>query len=150
MELYRIATEKYANILTASGAAARWNKAGEQILYSSSSRALATLELIVNYRSIEPDVKFKVMILSLSDDSSLIDFLDKERLPLNWHGIFAYPVLQNLGSSWYRAQNSLALRVPSAVIPQEYNYLLNTSHPAFASKVKLAHIEDYFWDDRLA
>ncbi len=43
----------------------------------------------------------------------------------------------------------MILRVPSAVIPQEYNYIINTRHPDFLTKVKLLRIEDYFWDERL-
>ncbi|MBO0952526.1 RES family NAD+ phosphorylase [Fibrella forsythiae] len=60
-----------------------------------------------------------------------------------------YPALQRLGSAWYVAQETLVLKVPSAVIPYEYNYLNNTEHPDFDQHVQPVHTEDYFWDDRL-
>ncbi len=41
------------------------------------------------------------------------------------------------------------MKVPSSIIPKEYNYLINTKHPDFVSKVKMKELEDYNWDDRL-
>jgi RES domain-containing protein len=57
--------------------------------------------------------------------------------------------LQKIGSDWIAGQQSLVLKVPSAVIPFEYNYIINTEHPKFLSKVKLVRTEAYFWDSRL-
>lgn len=57
--------------------------------------------------------------------------------------------MQTIGSDWYQARTSLILKVPSAVIPLEYNYIINTEHPDFSDKVSLVRIEDYFWDSRL-
>ncbi|WP_442844886.1 RES family NAD+ phosphorylase [Leeuwenhoekiella sp. H156] len=150
MEVYRISAEHYANALTCSGAEARWNRAGENVLYTSGSRALASLELVVNRMAIPTGTHYKVMVISLADDSSLYEELKKEMLPLNWRGLFAYPQLQQMGSEWYRSKRSLILKVPSAVIPQEYNFIINTSHPEFSKKGSLVRTEDYFWDQRLA
>lgn len=61
----------------------------------------------------------------------------------------AYPDLQKIGSNWYQNKESLVLKVPSAVIPKEYNYVINTNHFEFATKVSLVRTEDYFWDERL-
>jgi RES domain-containing protein len=57
--------------------------------------------------------------------------------------------LQRLGSEWITSQESLVLKVPSAVVPYEYNFIINTEHPEFSSKVKLVRTEEYFWDSRL-
>ncbi len=150
MEVYRISSEHYAKALTCSGAEARWNRAGENVLYASGSRALASLELVVNRKAIQEGFRYKVMVISIADDSALIDEFKKEILPLNWRGLFAYPRLQQMGSDWYRSKRSLILKVPSAVIPQEYNYILNTQHPEFQKQVALVRTEDFFWDERLS
>jgi RES domain-containing protein len=85
-----------------------------------------------------------------------IDLLEAEyqkiqldQLPNNWRNLQAYSQLQLIGSNWYKAQNSLLLEVPSAVIPQESNYIINTEHPDFSKKIRINRIEDYFWDNRL-
>ena len=60
-----------------------------------------------------------------------------------------YNTLQKIGSSWYSDSKNLVLKIPSAVIPQEHNYIINTKHELFKSKVKLIDVESYFWDSRL-
>jgi RES domain-containing protein len=72
-------------------------------------------------------------------------------LPKNWRDTGGYPELQKLGSEWYHSNRSLVLKVPSAVIPKEYNFLINTNHPDFNNqeKISLVRNEDYFWDERL-
>ncbi|WP_461041930.1 RES family NAD+ phosphorylase [Spirosoma harenae] len=60
-----------------------------------------------------------------------------------------YATLQSTGSSWYTNQESLLLKVPSAIIIYEYNYLINTEHPDFRQHVQLVRTEDYFRDSRL-
>ncbi len=72
-----------------------------------------------------------------------------EQLPNDWRDFDAYPILQNIGSSWYKSEESLVLAVPSAVIPQEFNFLINTDYDDFGSTVELVGVEDYFWDERL-
>jgi RES domain-containing protein len=56
---------------------------------------------------------------------------------------------KKIGSEWYKSKRSLILKVPSAVIPKEFNYVINTMHSVFEEKVKLVRNEDYFFDGRL-
>ena len=149
MEVYRISAEKYSKKLTSSGSANRWNKDGEFVIYTGSSRSLSSLELIVHRASIKPTINYKVMIIRIDDDDKLYDQLDVNILPEKWRSVAAYSKLQSIGSEWYIEQKSLILKVPSAIIPQEYNYIINTKHPEFKEKVKLLEVEDYFWDSRL-
>ena len=149
MEIFRISKAIYASKLTASGNSNRWNKRDQFVLYASSSRSLATLELIVHRSSVVPADKFKVMVLSIPDDDHLIKQIKTSELPENWRSMFAYPVLQQIGSTWYKGKESLVLKVPSVVIPLEYNYIINQEHPDFRKSVKLVRKENYFWDDRL-
>jgi RES domain-containing protein len=149
MELFRILLEKYAGALTSSGAANRWNPAGQSVLYAGSSRSLSTLELVVHRSAIRPTENYKVMVLSVADEDRLVEQVQVRELPTNWRTIAAYGTLQKVGSNWYTRQEYLLLKVPSAVIVQEHNYLINVTHPDFEKKIKLVRTEDYFWDGRL-
>ena len=146
MELFRITTEKYSSSLTSSGSANRWNEAGQNVIYTGSARSLSTLELIVHRSTIRPRIKYVVLIIQVNVEDQLIQQIDTASLPANWRGVAAYHKLQKLGSKWYKMQKALILKVPSAVIPQEFNYMINVKHPNFNKKVKLLKTEDFFWD----
>ena len=148
MEVFRIALKRYAAALTTSGSANRWNIAGQSVLYTGSSRSLSTLELVVHRSAIQPTENYKVMVISIADEDDLVQQVQSRDLPANWRTMAAYPELQKIGSDWYTKQETLLLRVPSSVIVQEYNFLINVTHPAF-TKVALVRAEDYFWDGRL-
>lgn len=149
MELYRICKEEYSKSLVSSGVANRWNKDGEFVIYASSSRALATLELVVHRSSIKPDINYKVMILSVPDFDHAVTQVKISDLPIDWQSLRAYSTLQTIGSEWYKSNSSLLLKIPSAIIPLEYNYIINTKHPDFNSQIKLVRREKYFWDERV-
>ena len=149
MEIYRISSSKYAKKLTASGSANRWNIFGQKVIYAGSSRSLSTLELIVHQGSVKTGISYKVMVINVADEDHLIRQIMINDLPKNWRELNAYPKLQKIGSDWYQSQDSLLLKVPSAVIPKEYNYIINTEHPEFMQCVQLVRIENYFWDKRL-
>ena len=149
MEVFRIAKEAFSKELTASGRANRWNIDDQFMIYTGSSRSLSTLELIVHKNSVQPAIKYKMMIISIADEEDLYTQILQENLSKSWRSMVAYPELQHLGGEWYQKQTSLILKVPSAVIPKEYNYIINTKHPDFYNKVSLVRTEDYFWDDRL-
>ncbi len=149
MELFRISAEKHSSKLTSSGASNRWNKKGEYVIYTGSSRSLSTLELVVHRNFIKPDIIYKVMTISVPDTDNLIKSIKINDLPDNWRQFEAYSKLQKTGSEWINSRESLLLEVPSAIIPQEYNYIINTEHPDFEKSVKLIRTENYFWDERL-
>lgn len=149
MEVFRISAEKYSGSLTASGSANRWNEDGQYVLYTGSSRSLSSLELVVHRSSIKPSIKYKVMVIYVNDEEDLFDEILQKDLPVNWKSIAAYGALQRIGSKWYTSRNSLILKVPSVIIPQEHDYIINTLHPDFSKKVKLVNVENYFWDSRL-
>ena len=149
MEVFRICKASYASTLTSSGSANRWNARGQRVIYTGSSRSLSTLELIVHRGSIIPTVTYKVMMISIADDDYLIRQIFTKDLPHNWQTLAGYPVLQKLGSDWYGNQETLVLKVPSAIITYEYNYVINAEHPDFNKKVQLVRTENYFWDARL-
>ena len=89
------------------------------------------------------------MVISIADDEHLYKDIRLKELPINWRSMAAYGQLQQLGSNWYYNKESLVLKVPSAIVPYEYNYVINTTHPDFLKEVSLVRNEDYFWDNRL-
>ena len=149
MEVFRISREVHASGLTASGGANRWNKRDQYVLYTGSSRSLSTLELIVHRNTIATLDQYKVIVISIPDSSHLIKQIPTEELPGNWRTLSAYPVLQQIGANWYESRETLVLKVPSAVIPNEFNFIINMEHPDFKDQIKLIRTEDFFWDGRL-
>lgn len=150
METYRISPASYSSTLSASGKPNRWNKEGELVIYAGTSRSLSTLELVVHRSSIKPLTPYKVSVISLATDENLFDEIHIKDLPADWRKSTAYTRLQNIGSDWYNSKRSLFLKVPSAIIIQEFNYLINLKHPDFSREtISLVRTEDYFWDDRL-
>jgi RES domain-containing protein len=149
MLVYNIRKERYSHQLIASGVANRWNKNDEFIIYTGSSRALSALELIVHKSSIGVNTSYKLLVIDLKIGEKDITEITIEQLPENWRSIKSYVLLQSLGSDWYKKQKTLVLKVPSAIVSKEYNYLINTKHPDFSKKVNLKEIEDFLWDERL-
>jgi RES domain-containing protein len=149
MEVFRICRKEFSGMLTASGKANRWNKNGQFVIYTGCSRALSTLESVVNRSAIPLKSAYKVMVISIPDDDRLFRQIRTEELPDGWRTMAAIPSLQNIGKKWYDCNETLILKVPSAVIPFEYNYIINTKHPLFKQNIQLIRTEDYFWDNRL-
>lgn len=149
MEVFRLSKEMYSGGLFASGSANRWNRRGQFVIYAGSSRSLSTLESIVHRSSVIPTIPYKILVISISDNEHLVKQIRLDELQDNWRTMAAYSALQEIGSDWYERKETVILRVPSAVIVQEYNYILNMEHPDFANEVRLIRVEDYFWDDRL-
>ncbi|HVG25569.1 MAG TPA: RES family NAD+ phosphorylase [Thermoanaerobaculia bacterium] len=109
----------------------RWNSRGNRMVYTASTVSLATLELLVHLPLSEWVRSFAVVHCWFPE--ALVEELDRKRLPRDWH---AYPPparLQQLGNEWLQSRASAVLAVPSAVIHEELNYLLNPEHPDSAS-----------------
>lgn len=150
MLAFRISKAKYAEKLEASGVGNRWNKSGQYVIYASGSRALATLELVVHRSAIIQSETYKVMVIKIpSENPGLIQEINALELPSKWNTMQSYPRLQEIGSEWYEKKESLILKVPSALIPQEHNFVINAEHDLFKSQVRLIDLEDFFWDGRL-
>ncbi len=148
MEVFKICREKYSHSLNASGASNRWNKKDEFVIYTGSSRSLSTLEMVAHRSYINISSQYKLLIILITDES-LIKEIEFNDLPENWKSIEAYVELQEIGSKWYRSNESLVLKVPSSIIQQEYNYIINTNHPMFATHIILKDVDDFVWDNRL-
>ena len=149
MNVFRIVPESFSNELKASGAPNRWNLRDQKVIYAGSSRSLSTLEMIVHRSAIQSSKPYKLLMISIDLKGTEIEKIDLDHLPSNWRGMQSYGKLQMIGSNWYKSQKSLILEVPSAIIPQESNFVINTQHPDFLKKIEISRVEDYFWDNRL-
>ncbi|MEN8157929.1 MAG: RES family NAD+ phosphorylase [Bacteroidota bacterium] len=149
MELFRITRKQYSNSVEASGMVARWNLNGQYVVYTGATRSLSTLELLVNRKNINLAGEYTCMVITATDNAHLVQQIRMTDLPDNWRSRKALSVLQQIGTEWYNSRKSLFLKVPSAVIPAEYNFLINTRHPDFPENISLIRTEPYFWDKRL-
>ena len=148
MEVFRITLKKWSDTLQPSGYAARWNSNGNFMLYTSSSRALSTLENIVHRSGEGLNKSFKCMVIRVPDEITLLD-IKLDDLREDWYKYKNYKYSQTLGDKWIKEGKSAIMRIPSAIIKKESNYLLNPRHPDF-SKIKIISIEDFDFDPRIA
>ncbi len=150
MIVYRLAKKKYCGDLSGEGAGltgGRWNSRGIRVIYTSESRALCTAEIAVHIPiGILPDNYYLVTIEI--PDNIQINSINLNTLPKNWNK-FPYPVLtQDIGNRFIDENKYLVLRVPSAVIQGDFNYLLNPNHKDFV-KIKITKKEKFSFDERL-
>jgi len=151
MLVYRIATSKHVKDLSGEGArlhGGRWNHRGTALLYTSETRSLATVELVVHVSLSFAPTDLKMATIEVPDEPAP-EVVDVAALPPNWRDFPAPPELADLGTTWARSSRSLLLRVPSAVVAHEHNILINPAHPDIA-RVVLATVEDFRLDRRLA
>ena len=150
MIVYRIARTGYINDLTGAGARlyeGRWNKKGIGVIYTSESRALATVEYLVHVPIPYAPTNLKIASIKIPDKVKLREIKISE-LPLNWRDYPSPDELAEIGTQWVLSNKTLVLRIPSVVVEHEFNILINPSHPDM-NRVKISNIEDYKLDDRL-
>lgn len=150
MFLYRISKCKYIEDISGYGASldgGRWNSAGTYMLYTSQSIALCMLEVLVSLPRHLAKHDFCLLTLEIDDDE--IFTLNEKKLPQGWD---AYPHInatQITGDEFLNNKRAIGLKVPSAVVPAEYNILLNPRHPGFGKKVKIVSRKTISIDKRL-
>ncbi len=149
MDVYRLATARRANDLSGEGArraGGRWNRVGTAVLYTAASRALATLEVLVHIPlSFVPD-DYRMLTLQLPDDS--LQTLPSETLPDCWADLAPPDTAKQLISDWIITNQLLVLKVPSAIVEGEYNFLINPAHPR-AAEIRITDNRPYQFDTRL-
>lgn len=124
----------------------RWNSKGVAVVYTADSLALASIEMIVNLPA--PRLLQKYVRISARISLDLVLDLAGADWPEDWNSRPISPSTQAIGDQWIKEQKSAVLRVPSIVVPDEYNYLLNPTHPDFA-KIEIGKPMAYFFDPRL-
>jgi RES domain-containing protein len=117
-----------------------------RMVYTADSPSLAALEVLVGLG----DASFLpgYVLCSVEIPDAAVETLDPKALPASWQSYPAPPELQRIGDAWLKERQSLALRVPSVVVPRQPNFLLNPAHKAFA-KLRVGKAEPFVFDERL-
>lgn len=124
----------------------RWNLPGTPIVYAAQSRALAALEALVHFGGAERHIEFVAFEIAIPDDA--LQRVEVSTLPPDWRSATPNPRTQALGSEWQSSGASVALLVPSVLIPQEFCVLLNPEH-SDAQRILISYPEPFAFDARL-
>jgi len=137
VQVWRICKQKHVeSAFSGTGglyAPARWSNQGFRVVYTAESLALASLEVFVHTESSRIPL---VAIRAFLPEDVAMTVIDVSSLPEDWQSIAAYPILQNIGKQWLQKQETPILKVPSSIIPVEFNYLLNPQHPDLQLSLK--------------
>lgn len=125
----------------------RWNSSGTPMIYTAQSQSLAVLEVLVQLESPEPLKRY--LFFEVAIDVSCMGELDLSTLPRNWKADPVPPRVQAIGDDWVAGGRSAVLRVPSALLPGESNFLLNPRHPDFR-KLRIGKALPFQFDPRFA
>ncbi|MEN9448282.1 MAG: hypothetical protein RJA25_1572 [Bacteroidota bacterium] len=150
MIVFRICNSRFANDMNGIGSklyGGRWNNVGNAAVYTSSTRALSALEVLVhmppnNVKSID----FSLVVIDVPENSleevSYVTIKDE----LKTNGLSSN--FKSIGDAWLKGHSSLLLKIPSVVIPEEANFLINPLHQDFY-KIKVKQISLFEFDKRL-
>ena len=146
MKVFRLVQARFRDaVLSGQGASfrhgARWNRPGQRAVYTSENRALAVIETLAHMPSLS-GLPSHVMCEIDVDDAAVENALEAPS-PV------AAPAAADYGSAWFRESRSVALAVPSIIVPEERNVVLNAAHPEFESRARLLATVDYPIDERL-
>lgn len=149
MIVYRLTNSKYQHDISGYGAflyGGRWNSKSVYALYAAQYISLAVLEMVVNYdRNASPLLPSFHLLEIIVPDDGIIN-LDTPALKNHWQMDYEYT--QFIGDQFLQQQSNLVLQMPSAVIPEEYNFLINPMHKNFKA-VKINSSRLYGIDNRL-
>lgn len=151
MILYRMTKTRYLTAawsgLGAKSAGGRWNSVGTALVYLSETASLTMLETLVHINA--PQLLDAYTLLSIDVPDDQIQAFDLNLLPQDWASEDAPAELALYGDNWAESGSSVALRIPSALSPVEFNYLLNPAHPAIFDLMNTVQKIPYQFDTRL-
>jgi RES domain-containing protein len=150
MIVYRLSKERFKDDLSGDGAAkfgSRWNSEGISMIYTGQSRALCAAEVAVHIPiGVLPNLYYMISIYI--PDEEPVAQLSIDELPSDWNDVSGSTSTQSIGDLFVREKKYLLMKVPSAVIKGDFNYLINPAHPSIA-KVKIITTELFPFDKRL-
>ncbi len=147
MIVYRFAAERYSYDISGEGArlyGGRWNSKGLPVIYTSLAISLSLLEILVysaSYDELLDNVLIRIEVPQMEVPS-----VSASAMSRNWQ-TDPY-ICQYLGNEFLLQKQSLLLKVPSAIVPEENNILINPLHPDF-KKVKIISVKRFAFDGRL-
>ncbi|RCH54112.1 RES domain-containing protein [Mucilaginibacter hurinus] len=149
MIVYRITNCEYAGDLSGMGArlfGGRWNSEGRSMLYTASSRSLAVLEILVHLPPLMIPDNYCAVEIEIPDNN--IKTLNIANLSPGWQDVAATDETRKTGDKFINERKQLVMRVPSAIVPAEFNYLINPRHQDI-DKVKIVSRSPFSFDERL-
>ena len=139
------------DVLSGEGArlgGGRWNHSGVPVVYVSETISLAVLELFIHFTRQDIAIsKSLIVVPVLIPDSVKVTEVSVQSLAPGWNSSPPPDFTRDIGSEWARSGDSAVLRVPSAIIPEEHNFVLNVKHPDF-SKMTVGDPRRFVLDDR--
>ncbi|SRR6266498_1153486 len=124
-----------------------WNHIGVALVYTSQSLSLAVLEYLVNLPITDLPGDLVSLQIEIPNDLPRLEVTIKE-LPDNWRTYPSVEELRDIGTDWVRRATVPILVVPSVVIPSEFNYLVNPTHP-LSDRVEILSVDAFALDTRL-
>jgi RES domain-containing protein len=148
MIVYRLSNAEYSHDISGTGAklmGARWNSKGIPVLYTSAHISLAVLEMLVNTDFKDYAIALDLLYINIPDQVKVTS-IDLSILNNKWKEDFDYT--RYIGDEIFKQKESVLIKVPSAVIQEEYNYLVNPLHADF-KKIKIIKTKSFWPDERL-
>lgn len=152
MEIYRITQQEFAEDLTGNGArlfGGRWNSEGFFALYASSSRSLALLETLAHTPAKFLDVRVYLLITLSVPDNILTQKVSVKNLLPGWDAPDTRPFTKKMGDAFLSNKKNLMLEVPSVMMPEEINYVINPLHEDM-KQIKMINGRRIYFDKRIA
>lgn len=155
VQLWRIATDTpayTADDLSGKGAevsGGRWNRPGLPVVYSATHISLAALETVVHLQVSALPLNRYLVRIDVPDDVWVARKLDVlGTLPIGWDAVPTGKVSLDAGDQWLKSGGSLLYQVPSVIVPEEANVLINPSHPS-VKRIRATKVRRWLYDARI-
>lgn len=151
MEVFRLSQTQFSMDLSGQGAklyGGRWNSIGTPMLYTSGHISLCALELACNSGGLIGLKNLALTCITISN-KAIIEKLDLKDLPKNWNTYPSSNANKIQGDQFLRSTSAIALAVPSVLVPEEFNYLINPLHPSFEKWVQILWNKPFTFDNRI-
>lgn len=148
MIVYRLCIEQYKDDISGTGAklfGGRWNSVGFPVLYTTENISLAVLEILVRTDINHLPLHYYLLKLDVPAHAE-VTLIDKSKLKKEWKTDVSYT--QWMGNEFVKSNKGLVLKIPSAIIDEEHNFIINSSHVDF-KKVKITSSKKFIFDKRL-
>ena len=145
MIVYRCTLKKWARDISGSGAfhyGGRWNNPGTYMLYTAENNVLAAFEVALRVPLDHISKNYVMIPIEIPDSAKILE----PALPSQWH--MKIETTRNIGESFVKGRTTLLLKVPSALISDSFNYLINPSHPSM-KEVSVLEARPILFDKRL-
>lgn len=149
VSVFRIALKRYINDKKGEGTfkyGGRWTPEGHYTIYASESRALSSCEFMINNNISEKPLELSIMEIRIPK-SVKINNINKEALPCGWSKPLTN-FCKDIGKEWLKKEKYCVLKVPSAYIEEEFNYLINPFHEEY-KKIKFCKPSKFLLSEKI-